>query len=49
MDDLQKSLLKKLVGVEEKDFPKFYDSLTKLEKAEYKVILERILRKFGLK
>ena len=49
MNDLQTSLLQRLIKVKGGDFKKFYESLTKLEKAEYKVILERILRKFGLK
>ena len=47
MNDLQTSLLQRLIKVKGGDFKKFYESLNKLERAEYKIILERLSEKFN--
>ena len=45
MRDLKEELLKIKGG----DFPKWYTSLTKLEKVEYQMILEELSREFKFK
>ena len=45
MRDLEKELMKIKGG----DFPKWYASLTKLEKVEYQMILEELSREFKFK
>ena len=45
MRDLEKELMKIKGG----DFPKWYASLTKLEKVEYQMILEKLSSKFRFK
>ena len=45
MRDLKRELLSLKGG----DFPKWYASLTKLDKAEYQIILEKLSREFNLK
>ena len=45
MRDLKVELLKIKGG----DFPKWYASLTKLEKVEYQMILEELSREFKFK
>lgn len=45
MRDLKEELLKIKGG----DFPKWYASLSKLDKAEYQIILEELSREFKLK
>ena len=45
MRDLKEELLSLKGG----DFPKWYASLSKLDKAEYQIILEELSREFKLK
>ena len=45
MRDLKEELLKIKGG----DFPKWYASLSKLDKAEYQIILEKLSREFKFK
>lgn len=45
MRDLKRELLEIKGG----DFPKWYASLTKLEKAEYSLILEKLSKEFKFK
>ena len=45
MRDLKKELLNLKGG----DLPKWYSSLTKLDKAEYQIILEELSREFKFK
>ena len=45
MRDLEKELLKIKGG----EFPKWYASLTKLDKVEYQIILEELSREFRFK
>ena len=45
MRDLKEELLKIKGG----DFPKWYASLTKLEKVEYQMIIEKLSREFKFK
>ena len=49
MDKKHTNLINRMMKVKGGDFPKFYESLTKLEKAEYKIILERLSEKFNTK
>ena len=45
MRDLKEELMKIKGG----DFPKWYASLTKLEKVEYGIIIEKLSREFKFK
>ena len=45
MRDLKEELLKIKGG----DFPKWYASLSKLDKVEYQIILEKLSREFKFK
>ena len=45
MRDLKEELLK----IKRGDFPKWYASLTKLEKVEYGIIIEKLSREFKFK
>ena len=44
-----RDLKEELFEIKGGDFPKWYASLTKLDKAEYQIILEKLSREFNLK
>ena len=44
-----RDLKRELFEIKGGDFPKWYASLSKLDKAEYQIILEELSREFKLK
>ena len=44
-----RDLKEELMQIKGGDFPKWYASLSKLDKAEYQIILEELSREFKLK
>ena len=44
-----RDLKRELFEIKGRDFPKWYASLTKLEKVEYQMILEELSREFKFK
>ena len=46
---MMRDLKEELLSLKGRDFPKWYASLTKLEKVEYQMILEELSREFKFK
>jgi len=46
---MMRDLKRELFEIKGGDFPKWYASLSKLDKAEYQIILEELSREFKLK
>ena len=44
-----RDLKEELLSLKGRDFPKWYASLSKLDKAEYQIILEKLSREFKFK
>tara|TARA_Y100000004_G_scaffold86862_1_gene97357 strand:+ start:247 stop:390 length:144 start_codon:yes stop_codon:yes gene_type:complete len=46
---MMRDLKEELLSLKGRDFPKWYASLSKLDKAEYQIILEELSREFKFK